>query len=384
MRKSSKAFNVIDLFCGTGAITYGMSQFDSRFRVEAGIDIDRAACSTANANHPHARIICSSILEVSPKELERTTKLSTIDMIVGGPPCQGFSSLRPNRQSNVDDPRNQLFRQFISYVKYFEPKTLLMENVVGILSGSNGSLVQEILEGFRKIGYAVDWRVLNAANYGVPQKRERFVLAGVRLNGRRSVSINFPKPTHYFAGRVIGTKLKSNYIVNKLDGSPAVTVNDAISDLPHLNSGEERAYYRSPPKNGYQKARRRGCGSAVSLHIAANHSQKMIDVMKVAAGSKLELPEGIVISGFSSCYSRMEPNAPATTITVKFTSPASSKCIHPTQNRAITPREAARLQGFDDAFVFEGSKTEIASQLGNAVPPLLGAALAPLFVEHLG
>jgi DNA (cytosine-5)-methyltransferase 1 len=384
MGESSKVFNVLDLFCGTGAITYGMSQFDSRFRVEAGIDIDRAACGTASANHPHARILCSSILKVTPKDFERATKLTRVDMIVGGPPCQGFSSLRPHRQSNVDDPRNQLFRQFISYVKYFEPKTLLMENVVGILGGSNGKVVQEILEGFRKIGYAVDWRVLNAANYGVPQKRERFVLAGVRLNGRRCVSISFPKPTHHFSGRVIGTRLKSNYIFNESDGAAAVTVIDAISDLPRLDSGEERDCYRSPPKNSYQQARRRGCGNKVSLHIAANHSQKMVDVMKVAGGSKLDLPPGLVTSGFSSCYSRMEPNEPATTITVKFTSPASSKCIHPTQNRAITPREAARLQGFDDAFVFYGSKTEIASQLGNAVPPLLGAALAPIFVEHLG
>jgi DNA (cytosine-5)-methyltransferase 1 len=158
---------------------------------------------------------------------------------------------------------------------------------------------------------------------------------------------------------------------------------DAISDLPSLRSGEETNRYLSPPQNDYQKERRQNAENFVTLHVAAKHSEKMQHIMSVARGSKLDLPEGLVTSGFSSCYSRMAANEPATTITVKFTSPASSKCIHPYQDRAITPREAARLQGFDDNFVFAGSKTDIASQIGNAVPPLLGTALAPLFIEQL-
>jgi len=381
--KITKPYNVVDLFCGTGAIAYGLSQYDPRFRVIAGIDIDASACETARSNHPAAKILCDSILQVTPRQFEKQTGISTVEVIVGGPPCQGFSSLRPNRGTNIDDPRNKLFKNFLSYVKYFEPKTVLMENVVGILGGSNGQVVREIVRGFEDIGYPVDWRVLNAANYGVPQKRERFLLIGVRQTGSKKTKIWFPEPTHFYKGRVIGTRLKSHYVVNETQGIPAVTVIDAISDLPILGSGEEKTYYISEPKNSYQKDRRRNAGNIVSLHVSANHSKKMLKVMRLAGASKLELPTGLVTSGFSSCYSRMDANEPATTITVKFTSPASSKCIHPYQDRAITPREAARLQGFDDRFVFCGSKTDIASQLGNAVPPLLGTVLAPTLLEQL-
>ena len=182
---------------------------------------------------------------------------------------------------------------------------------------------------------------------------------------------------------MIGTRFKDNYVVNSSFGIPALTVAEAISDLPELASGQKKSSYRSSPQNSFQSARRANSNGMLTLHEAANHSEKMLRVIKMAGSSKTALPDGLVSSGFSSCYSRMEAHEPATTITVKFTSPASSKCIHPKQDRAITPREAARLQSFDDSFVFCGSKTDIANQLGNAVPPLLGEALAPMFIETL-
>lgn len=376
-------YRIIDLFCGTGAISYGLEQFSDKFRVVGGLDLDAAACETASANHPHGTFICESITDLKPRSFGDRIGASSVEMIVGGPPCQGFSSLRPNRQSNIDDPRNQLYKYFMKYVAYFEPRVFLMENVIGLLAESRGGLLQEILRGFRKLGYTVDWRVLNAANYGVPQKRERLILAGARSPSRGAKTIRFPPPTHYFTGRTIGTRCKSNYVVNPANGIPALTVADAISDLPTLACGELKSQYASPPKNTYQRERRRRAGKALTLHQAANHNEKMRSVMRLAGASKDALPKGLVSSGFSSCYSRMSANEPATTITVKFTSPASSKCIHPEQNRAITPREAARLQGFDDHFVFCGSKTDVASQIGNAVPPILGRVLAPMFVEHL-
>jgi DNA (cytosine-5)-methyltransferase 1 len=382
-RGSMTTFGILDLFCGTGAISYGLHAHDPRFTVLGGIDIDSAACGTAKANHPHGTFLCESIIDLTPRQFVDRVGVSKIDMIVGGPPCQGFSSLRPNRQSNINDPRNQLYRYFIDYVRYCEPTVFLMENVIGLVSESRGRLLGSIMRKFQKLGYSVDWRVLNAANYGVPQKRERVILAGVKTSKRFLPELHFPKPTHFFNGRVIGTSQKQNYVVNFFDGEPALTVADAISDLPLLEAGQQKTRYAAAPKNSYQRERRKGGSRTVTLHIAANHNDKMLRVIRLAGSSKYALPTGIVSSGFSSCYSRMEADQPATTITVKFTSPASNKCIHPFQNRAITPREAARLQGFDDTFVFCGSKTEIASQIGNAVPPLLGQALAPMFLEHL-
>lgn len=377
-----KGFNIVDLFCGTGAISYGLRSGDARFNVVGGLDIDSSACATASANHSDGTFLCGSIADISPMEFSNRAHVSRVDMIVGGPPCQGFSSLRPNRQSNIKDPRNRLYKGFVDYVRFFEPTVFLMENVIGLINHADGRLLQEILKAFAAIGYATDWRVLNAANYGVPQKRERILIVGVKKGRVAKPILDFPAPTHSFDGRVIGTRWKSNYIVNPKKGSPAITVDMAISDLPRLRSGETKRAYSGPPKTEYQEQRRSNCVD-LTLHEAANHSEKMLAVMRLAGSSKQALPKGLVSSGFSSCYSRMSRSEPAPTITVKFTSPASSKCIHPTQDRAITPREAARIQSFDDSFIFCGSKTDIACQIGNAVPPLMGKVMAPLFIENL-
>lgn len=376
-------FKVVDLFCGTGALSYGLSLADHRFHVVAGLDHDPDACQTARANHPDAQIICGSIRDISAAEFASEAGVSAVDVIVGGPPCQGFSSLRPNRNSNKDDHRNYLYLDFVEYVGFFRPKVFLMENVVGLIGETKGELLSDILRDFENFEYEVDFRVLNAAHYGVPQKRERLIMVGVNKYLVAKPDLRFPSPTHYFNGRVIGTKRKDKYVTNPARGVPALSFMEAISDLPAIAAGQSSNCYSTPPSNPFQKMMREGSTDTLSLHQAASHSQKMLDVIKVAGTSKSALPEGIVTSGFSSCYSRMEPDQPATTITVKFTSPASSKCIHPFQHRAITPREAARLQSFPDCFQFKGSKTAIASQLGNAVPPLLSKAIAPMLVRNL-
>lgn len=172
-------------------------------------------------------------------------------------------------------------------------------------------------------------------------------------------------------------------MLNSEHGPNAITVWDAISDLPSLRSGEARQSYGRKPQTEYQRARREGAPTALALHEAADHNAKMLQVIQHAGSSISALPAGLVSSGYSSCYSRLSPDEPSTTITVKFTSPASSKCIHPFDDRAITPREAARIQGFDDGFQFCGSKTEVASQIGNAVPPLFGKAFAPVLEQML-
>jgi DNA (cytosine-5)-methyltransferase 1 len=376
-------FKVVDLFCGTGALSYGLALGDERFHVVAGIDHDADACETARANHPNAKILCRSIRDISAAEFASEAELDGVDVIVGGPPCQGFSSLRPNRNSNKDDHRNYLYLDFVEYVEFFRPKVFLMENVVGLIGETKGDLLNDIMRDFGNINFDVDFRILNAAHYGVPQKRERLIMVGVNKDIIASPSLNFPDPTHFFKGRVIGTQRKDKYITNADHGCRAITVMEAISDLPELSSGQSSDLYAGPPGNAYQEVMRARGSSRVSLHQAASHSKKMLDIIKVSGTSKSALPKGLVSSGFSSCYSRMEADQPATTITVKFTSPASSKCIHPHQHRAITPREAARLQSFPDCFQFRGSKTAIASQLGNAVPPLLSKAIAEMLVKNL-
>lgn len=380
---ASRKFHILDLFCGTGALSYGIETHSSKLSTIGGIDADLAATRTAALNHPQAVIHCQKIEDIAPEEMLSSTSHSGIDVIVGGPPCQGFSSLRPSRGEGLDDPRNSLYKQYLKYVRVLRPRIFLMENVVGILTAGDGKLVAEMLAAFQRIGYSVDWRVLNAANFGVPQKRERFFLVGVRKNLGGQTEPKFPTPSHWFAGRVIGTKLKDKYITNQSSGLPPITVRDAISDLPSLASGESRTTYDKAPLTAYQLARRKGVDSSLTLHEAASHNAKMLEVIRHAGASINALPKGLVSSGYSSCYSRLDFDEPSTTITVKFTSPASSKCIHPVDNRAITPREAARLQSFDDAFVFAGSKTDIACQIGNAVPPLFGEAFAPVLQRIL-
>jgi len=380
---NEKQFTVLDLFCGTGALSYGLEAYSSTFTTVGGIDLDESAAKTASLNHPKARIRCGNIETITPEEMLTQSGAGAIDVIVGGPPCQGFSSLRPSRGAGLEDPRNSLYKEFLNYVEVLRPRVFLMENVVGILAANGGRLVPQIVSSFERIGYVVDWRVLNAANFGVPQKRERFFLIGTRANLGRHVVPSFPMPSHWFSGKVIGTTKKDRYVVNFDSGFPPVTVRDAISDLPSLRSGEAKHWYERAPVNAYQAARRKGSPGQLLLHEAASHNAKMLAVMKHAGSSIHALPEGMVSSGYSSCYSRLDFDEPSTTITVKFTSPASSKCIHPVDDRAITPREAARLQSFDDGFAFFGSKTEVASQIGNAVPPLFGKAFAPVLEQML-
>jgi DNA (cytosine-5)-methyltransferase 1 len=381
--KKPKQYGVLDLFCGTGALSYGIEQYSKSFSTVAGIDFDKAAAGTAQLNHNDAKIICGRIEDIAPEEVLLGTSATEVDVIVGGPPCQGFSSLRPSRGSGLDDPRNSLYKEYVKYVRVLRPRVFLMENVVGILTASDGMLVKEMMTAFQSIGYSVDFRIMNAANFGVPQKRERFFLIGTRQNLGRKVVPVFPAPRFMYNGRVIGTRHKEKYLTLTASGIPAITVKDAISDLPPLRAGEAKDFYGTPARTEYQAARRSRASKTLTLHEAARHNAKMLNVIRHAGASIDALPEGLVSSGYSSCYSRLDLEEPSTTITVKFTSPASSKCIHPIDHRAITPREAARLQSFDDDFKFFGSKTEIASQIGNAVPPLFGRAFGSVLDEIL-
>jgi DNA (cytosine-5)-methyltransferase 1 len=386
-------FKVMDLFCGTGGFSKGFENAGG-FEVVHGIDLLPTAVETFSANHEKALAVAGDIRAVRRREISEATKLGRgdVDVIIGGPPCQGFSSIRPFRSSLEDDPRNSLFEEFASYVNYFRPKIFVLENVVGLATFEKGRTIEQISETFSGLGYDCDWRILNAANYGVPQKRERLVMIGVQEGGK----VRFPEITHMATSRTIGHRNRLRMhsrpdaqptLFDPSDQEPlplAVTVREAIDDLPTVHSGESADVYTREARTDFQKARRSRSARALSLHSATRHSEKMLEIISYSGDNISCIPSHLISSGFSSCYSRLRGDEPAVTITVNFVHPASNKCIHPDFDRALTPREGARLQSYDDDFIFKGTRAQVVKQIGNAVPPLLGLAIAKEVSRTLG
>ena len=379
-------WTVFDLFCGTGGFSYGMERAALGFETRFGIDVLPIATQTFQRNHTGAFGMCGDIRKIRRAQVEDATGLGRheVDVIVGGPPCQGFSSIRPFRSTNDDDPRNSLFEEYASFVNYLRPKVFVLENVVGLATHKNGETIEIMQECFRAVGYNCEWRLLNAANYGVPQKRERLVMIG----GRDGVKPVFPQPTHHFAGPTIGYR-DGTRVVRTNGGDlfapslpDAITVLDAISDLPPLESGEEVTSYQQSPRNEFQAARRNDA-LELKLHNATEHTRKMLEIIRHSGKNIYSIPRHLIKSGFSTSYSRLDGDSPSVTLTVNFVHPASNRCIHPTQNRALTPREGARIQSYDDTFEFVGNRTQVVKQIGNAVPPLLGKAIASAVARML-
>jgi DNA (cytosine-5)-methyltransferase 1 len=369
---------VLDLFCGVGGFSFGF-EMTGQFQVTGGIDLLSDRLDTFSTNHGAAVAIGKDIRAVSVHEI--LADVPDPFVIVGGPPCQGFSSLRPFRNVEWNDPRNNLAEEFVRIVAQLKPEWVVFENVVGLLTHQNAKTLKAVVEAFQEVGYRTSVRVLNAAFYGLPQKRERLIIVG----NRKGKAFKWPIPTHWFEHRSMAgqgdllikpeTGLFSTQLPN------AVTVAEAIGDLPAVLSGERKTKYDNKLKSSAYSRFIRNEAQDLQLHEATNHSQQMLEIIRHAGLNINALPAGMVTSGFSSCYSRLSADEPSTTITVNFVHPASNRCIHPIQDRALTPREGARIQGFFDTFQFRGTRSQIVKQIGNAVPPLLGHVIAQSLLE---
>lgn len=368
------AIKIFDLFCGTGGFSKGFENASSRvFSAVFGNDYLPVAIETFKLNHKDAFALCGDIRKIRCEDVQKKLQLKKgdLDVIIGGPPCQGFSSIRPFRSSNEDDPRNTLFEEFARFVNFFRPKALVLENVVGLATHKGGETLGQIQECFSRLGYSCEWKILNAAHFGVPQRRERLVLIGMQNGGK----IKYPEPIYASGEPIIGHRDKNKMLLAKKSLPNAISVMDAIGDLPAIESGESASSYDKKPKNDFQKERRRQARK-LTMHDSTKHSPKMLEIIKYSGPNIYCIPKHLISSGFSSCYSRLDADKPSVTITVNFVHPASNRCIHPLRNRALTPREGARIQSFDDDFIFAGNRSQIVKQIGNAVPPVLGQRIA--------
>lgn len=367
---------VMDLFCGVGGFSTGFES-TGEFEVIAGIDLLGDRLETFCSNHSAANGYGGDIRNFDVSSL--MNECPTPFVIIGGPPCQGFSSIRPFRNIEWSDPRNNLGEEFCRVIASIRPEWLVFENVVGLLNHRSGKTFEALMGAFEALGYRVSARVLNAAYHGLPQRRERLLVVG-SLKGK---PFEWPTATHRHDKRsMVG---RSNLLITPDEGlfdntSPALTLMDAIDDLPPVQSGGNASEYVAKPRNRYQEVLRFQA-EVLTLHEATMHSDEMLNIIKHAGSSIAALPPGLVTSGFSTSYSRLAADEPSNTITVNFVHPASNRCIHPFQQRALTPREGARLQSFPDTFVFKGNRTQVVKQIGNAVPPLLGKLIAEAILD---
>ena len=369
---------VLDLFCGVGGFSFGFEMHEE-FQVVAGIELLSDRLQTFSRNHIAANAYGQNINTITTDVLDRENPRPFV--IVGGPPCQGFSSIRPFRHIERNDPRNNLAEEFCRIVHDLQSEWIVFENVVGLLTHNNGKTFQAIVEAFEGIGYRTSAKVLNAAHYGLPQRRERLIIVG----NRKGKSFKWIQPTHWCEHRSMSGQqkfvLKPPERLFTQDLQAAVTINEVIHDLPPVEAGEKATAYRDDIEPTFYERFIRNQAQKLTMHEATSHSARMLEIIRQAGANIYALPEGTVTSGFSSCYSRLDGGEPSVTLTVNFVHPASNRCIHPDQHRALTPREGARLQGFLDTFEFIGTRSQIVKQIGNAVPPLLGRSIAQAILE---
>lgn len=340
--------NCIDLFCGCGGLSLGFEK--AGINVLVGIDAWQDAITTFNYNHKNSKGICADLSTLEPSEIEKELNGKSVDLIIGGPPCQGFSVAG---KRIVDDVRNKLYKNFVRFVEYYKPKAFMMENVPNILSIGGGIVRDSIVKDFTDLGYKVVYQVLTASNYGTPQNRKRAVFVGFK-NG---FEFKFPERT-----------------VEKL-----ITSSEALSDLPE-NSLEDGTSYPVAPNCDYQKLMR--CNfNKVYNHQITEHSERTKEIIALVpdGGNYKNLPEDLQQTRkVHIAWTRLNSQKPSFTIDT-----GHRHHFHYKWNRIPTVRESARIQSFPDDFIFLGTKTSQYKQVGNAVPPLMAEAIAKTIKESL-
>lgn len=359
-----KKIKVIDLFCGAGGLSYGFAH-DNNFEIVAANEILPNMAKAYSLNHPSVEVYIDDIKNFGAHCVKKDLGIvpSDIDIIIGGPPCQAYSTLGKRL---MDDQRGKLFQEYYRVLKEFNPKFFLFENVKGLLSMQGGELLETIISLFKSLGYKVQYKLLNAADFGAPQIRERIVIVGSKLKN----DFQYPLQTHY------GKEEAHGLFGNSLELH--LTLEEAISDLPFIKSGEESFEYASEPQNEFQKMIRISAPKKLMDHNAPHNNAKLVKIMELLpdGGTPEDLPKELrPMSGYKNTYCRLWWNRPSTTITRNLSTPSSSRCIHPKAPRPLTTREGARIQCFPDSYKFYGSRSDRNLQIGNAVPTVLSNAL---------
>ena len=349
--------NVLDLFCGCGGISLGFKL--SGFNIIGGVDNDPDSIKTFQKNFPESKAICESLLEYSDEKIIEDFGDKEISVVVGGPPCQGFSSA--NRwQKEKEDPRNKLFFEYLRFVELLKPKAVVIENVRGILTRDKGFAKDRIEKLLEDLGYKVDCKVLNASDYGVPQNRLRAFFVAIRND------------------------YKETFDFEQLSKKQKVTVKEAIGELYDLDKNPKNKL-TTKPQNKYLKYLRKENQEIFNHEIKypAQLTQERISHVP-QGGNWINIPSELFPNQrnnrHSSAFKRLDEQTCSVTID---TGNAHSNYFHPLYNRIPTVREAARIQSFKDDFILEGSRTSQYRQIGNAVPPLLAKVVSDELLKYL-
>ncbi|MEN5197248.1 DNA cytosine methyltransferase [Sphingobacterium faecium] len=339
---------VIDLFCGCGGLSLGFEM--AGYDILLGVDSWKDALCTFEHTHKNSKGILADLFKDQPSDIKNKSGIDKVDVIIGGPPCQGFSIAG---KRIVDDERNQLYKSFVNFVEFYQPKVFLMENVPNIVSMGKGIVKDSIIEDFEKLGYNVVYKILLASEYGVPQNRKRAFFVGTKNNEK----FEFPEPL----------------------STASVTTGDAISDLPE-NTIENGTNYQIDAKSDYQKLIR-GRSKGIYNHEITNHSEQTVHIISLVpdGGNFKNLPKELQQTrNVNIAWTRLNSGKPSFTIDT-----GHRHHFHYSFNRVPTVRESARIQSFPDSFIFLGSKTSQYKQVGNAVPPLLAKKIALEIKKYL-
>lgn len=385
----------IDLFAGAGGLSEGLSE--AGFRSLYANELVPTYAATFALNHPGTMVDSRDIRSVDAQKIRRSLglKKGELDLMAGGPPCQGFSINAPTR--STDDRRNHLFKEYLRFVDEFQPRAVLIENVPGLVSFEGGATLAAILQSLENLGYRADVQILYAPHYGVPQTRWRTIILALR-DGADALTA-FPNPERHAPMRVNFTSRFDGRNIVALPKSvelPSYTsVSQAIGDLPRLVNGEAGdpiKQYPTAPTNEYQRALRAG-SEGVLNHEAARLSKINLDRLAniPQGGNWTDIPFELLPKGMKNArrtdhtkrYGRVHPDGLASTILTKC-DPHWGAYFHYDQDRAFTVREAARIQSFPDSYKFTGSRVDQYEQVGNAVPPLLAAAVGQSIANALG